>query len=59
MSKRVTLKQIRKKQNELNMLATDKDNQLQNKRVYRKSCELDKLIVEYMKNNKQMEIIFS
>lgn len=58
MAKRVTLKQIRKKQKELNTLAKDNQNELQNKKVYKKSCELDKLIVEYMKDNKQMEIIF-
>lgn len=59
MSKKITLKQIRRKQKELNMLAANKQNELQNTIVYKKSCELDELIVEYMKHNHQLEIIFN
>lgn len=58
MENKITLKLIRKKQKELNVLAATNNNELQNKKVYKKSCELDKLIVEYMKKNQQMEIIF-
>jgi hypothetical protein len=54
----VSLKKIRKKQQELNLEASKKDNNLADGIVYKKSCELDKLIVNYMKTNQQMEIIF-
>lgn len=56
--KRVTLRTIQRTQKELNRLAASSDNHLQASQVYRKSCQLDRLIVEYMKTNSQMEIIF-
>jgi hypothetical protein len=54
----VSLKKIHKKQQELNLEASKKDNNLADSLVYKRSCELDKLIVSYMKTNQQMEIIF-
>lgn len=58
MSQTTSLKKIRKKQKELNNVAFEKSNNLTDSYVYKKSCELDKLIVNYMKTNHQMEIIF-
>lgn len=58
-TKKVTLKAIQKTQKELNLLAASNDNELLAPKIYRKSCQLDQLIVEYMKNNAQMELIFA
>lgn len=59
MSQTTSLKKIRKKQKELNNTAIERYNNLTDSYVYKKSCELDKLIVNYMKSNpQQMEIIF-
>ncbi len=51
------LKKIRKKQKELVLLAQRHDSVVRG-RVYKKSCELDDLIVQYMKTNRQLEIVF-
>lgn len=58
MTNKNVLKKIREKQKELNQLVDMKNYELQDKKVYEKSCELDRLIVEYMKNYRQVEIIF-
>ncbi len=52
------LRTIRKKQRELNRLVGTAGSLEVNRDLYRKSCELDRLIVEYMKHNQQLEILF-
>lgn len=59
MSQTTSLAKIRQKQKELNNTAFKRNNNLTDSIVYKKSCELDKMIVNYMRNNKQMEIIFN
>ncbi|KAB2951259.1 aspartyl-phosphate phosphatase Spo0E family protein [Heliorestis acidaminivorans] len=55
----VLLRRIQRKRKELERLARRKGtDSLTTGLVYRKSCELDSLIVQYMKENRQMELDF-
>lgn len=53
------LRQIRRKRKELERLVSqNKGGSLTSGKIYRKSCELDGLIVRYMRVNRQMELDF-
>ncbi|MDN5293905.1 MAG: hypothetical protein PWQ91_1078 [Eubacteriales bacterium] len=52
------LQEIRKKQRELARLVGKKGFSFLDETIYRKSCELDFLIVEYMRKNRQLQINF-
>ncbi|MBM7868069.1 Spo0E family sporulation regulatory protein-aspartic acid phosphatase [Heliobacterium gestii] len=55
----VLLRRIQRKRKELDRLARKFDcRNLTSGLLYRKSCELDRLIVEYMRVNRQMELDF-
>ncbi|MZP30956.1 Spo0E family sporulation regulatory protein-aspartic acid phosphatase [Heliobacterium undosum] len=55
----VLLRRIQRKRKELDRLARKFDSRnLTSGDVYRKSCELDRLIVEYMRTNRQLELDF-
>jgi len=48
-------KEIEKMQRELVTLAETKDNPLADPEIYERSCSIDKLIVELMRNMKQRD----
>ncbi|MBC9785659.1 MULTISPECIES: aspartyl-phosphate phosphatase Spo0E family protein [Heliobacterium] len=55
----VLLRRIHRKRKELDKLARRFDAKtLTSGAIYRKSCELDRLIAEYMRSNRQMELDF-
>lgn len=60
MDSKVLLRRINQKKKELDKIVRHNgQSQLTNGLVYKKSCELDKLIVQYMKlNHHQMELDF-
>lgn len=56
---KVLLRRIQRKRKELEQLARRNGlSSLTSGLVYRKSCELDRLIVQYMRANRQLELDF-
>ncbi|WP_162007861.1 aspartyl-phosphate phosphatase Spo0E family protein [Heliorestis convoluta] len=59
MDSQLLLRRIQRKRKELERLAGRKGtDKLTTGLIYRKSCELDVLIVQYMKENRQLELDF-